>query len=231
MQDIAKQVRDATRRKVVSHIGQPLKLLKHQGNLPIGLSESWGGGVHPKHFSRKATGRSYSKEINYVSHWNKLHPTFWHINRLILYAARQLIIHVEITSPMAYFKSHLAYIISIIKTLQARLSIQKAITSCFNFIHAFLVSCYLNACQMAIPTIFLRLQKVGWTTFKLIIEKKKGKVSEIANYLNAITKDDKLHALYFPSLSFWLINRDLMFKIATWVKPFWRPGSPIKHQG
>lgn len=32
---------------------------------------------------------------------------------------------------MAYFKSHLAYIISTIKTLQARLSTQKAITSCF----------------------------------------------------------------------------------------------------
>lgn len=39
----------------------------------------------------------------------------------------------------------------------------------FNFIHAFLVSCYLNACQMAFPTSFLTLQKVGWNTFKLNI--------------------------------------------------------------
>lgn len=73
---------------------------------------------------------------------------------------------------------------------------------CFNFIHAFLVSFYLNACQMDFPTIFLRLQKIGCTAFTLIIEKKKGKVSEIPKYLNAITKDDKLYALYFPSFSF-----------------------------
>lgn len=72
---------------------------------------------------------------------------------------------------------------------------------CFNFIHAFFVSCYLNACQMGFPTILLRLQKVGWTACKSIIGKKK-EVSEIPKYLNAITKDDKLYALYFPSLSF-----------------------------
>lgn len=81
---------------------------------------------------------------------------------------------------------------------------------------------------MAFPTSLLRLQKVAWNTFQLIIEKKKRKTSEIPKSLNANTKKDKLYALPFPLV---LINHNLMFKIATQVKPFWRPGSSIKHQG
>lgn len=52
-QDIAKQVRDAIRRKVISHIRQPQKLLEHQGLSHWVFREQWVRGVIPNIFQEK----------------------------------------------------------------------------------------------------------------------------------------------------------------------------------
>lgn len=146
-------------------------LLKHQGNRPHHFKGLWVGASFQVFFKKDKRQKLLKRDKHIPLKINCILLS----NKLILYVSRQLINHVIffLLRGLSLVTSGLYYQCNQDSTGRVIYTKGNYFSFWFNFIHAFLGSCYLNAHQTPFLTSFLRLQKVEWNT--LIMEKTKEK--------------------------------------------------------
>lgn len=146
-------------------------LLKHQGNRPHHFKGLWVGASFQVFFKKDKRQKLLKRDKHIPLKINCILLS----NKLILYVSRQLINHVNffLLRGLSLVTSGLYYQCNQDSAGRVIYTKGNYFSFWFNFIHAFLGSCYLNAHQTPFLTSFLRLQKVEWNT--LIMEKTKEK--------------------------------------------------------